>query len=96
MKTKSDNQIIEFMRVCFLPSKQYHRCSSYALKHVLQQADKAFYMPEGRFIDLLQKAGYSIKATASMHYRVKVWVVPNPKVNKSLWGKGYEKKYIDG
>lgn len=94
MKQKSDSQIIKLMRQCFISSKTYNRHTSYALKHVLQQVDEAFYMPEWEFIRLLEKAGYSIKPTASMHYKVKVWVVPNSKVNKSLWGRGDDLKYI--
>jgi hypothetical protein len=53
-----------------------------------------FYLPEWKFIRLLKKAGYSIKAIKGKSYKVKVWVVPNSKVIKNLWGRGDELKYI--
>lgn len=94
MAQKSDTQVIELMRQCFVSSKRYNRHTSNALKHVLQQIDSAFYLPEWEFVRLLKKAGYSIKPTASLHYKVKVWVIPNDKVNRSLWGRGDELKFL--
>lgn len=91
----SDDKVLELMRQLFLPSSRYHKHTSYALKHVLQQADERFYLPEGEFIRLLGKAGYSIKPTKGMSYKVKVWVIPDERVNKTLWGKGNELKYIE-
>lgn len=94
MKQKSDTQVIELMRQLFVASKRYNRLTSYCLKHVLQQFDEAFYLPEWEFIRLLKKAGYSIKPTQGISYKVKVWVIPNDRVNKALWGYGNELKYI--
>lgn len=94
MKQKSDTQVIELMRQRFIASNRYYRLTSYSLKHVLQQFDEAFYLPEWEFIRLLKKAGYSIKPTASIHYKVKVWVIPNERVSKALWGYGNELKYL--
>lgn len=94
MKQMSDYKVIELMRQSFIASTRYYRLNSYTLKHVLQQIDDEAYLPEWEFVRLLKKAGYSIKPTKGMHYKVKVWVMPNDKVNKALWGYGNELKYL--
>lgn len=95
MKQKSDTQVIELMKYLFIESKRYNRHTSYSLKHALQQFDEAFYLPEWEFIRLLGKAGYSIKPTQGISCKVKVWVVPNKRVDKALWGYGNELKYMN-
>lgn len=94
MKQMSDYKVIELMRQSFIASTRYYRLNRYTLKHVLQQIDDEAYLPEWEFVRLLKKAGYGIKATQGMHYKVKVWVIPNERVNKALWGYGNELKYL--
>lgn len=90
----SDDQIIKMILESFRQSEQYHKSSSYALKHVLQQKDGDYYLTESEFIRLLIKAGIEISPTTGLKVKVKVWVIPNDKVRRELWGFGKDKKLM--
>ncbi len=96
MEKISDQRYIDMMRQCFIPTgRYYHRHSSYALKHVLQQRDERFYMPEWEFIRLMKEAGYECKPTAGQSVKIKVWVRIDERVRRELWGMGDDAKLMD-
>ena len=96
MKQMSDEKIIEMMCRCFIPTKRYyHKYGSYILKHVLEQVDGRYYVPESEFIRLMDEARFKSKPTSGQSVRLKVWVSIDKRVDKKLWGMGNNVKLMD-
>ena len=92
----SDQKIISMMRACFIPTKRYYnKHLSYVLKHVLEQMDARYYIPEKEFIRLMKEAGFESKPTRGQSVRLKVWVRIDEAVDKELWGMGRDAKLMD-